>query len=256
MVIVDYLKKGKIAYIKINRPEAMNALNLAVKNGLIRAFENVRDDNDIRVAVITGAGDKAFCAGEDIKEMKTHDPEKVKENKDKWGVLRPDTIMKPFIAAVNGYCLGGGLELALCCDIRICSENAVFGLPETGIGVIPGNGATVRLPRFINRSIAVEMLLTGRQLDAGSAFNAGLVSHTVASPELVGKAEEIADSLVVRSPLAVSLTKETILRGPEMDFDDALGMEIEFNRYIRTTDDYLEGQRAFVEKRKPDFKGK
>ncbi len=251
MAVVEYVKEGKIAYITINRPEAMNSLSPEVMQGLRESMSDFRDNNDLWVAIITGAGDRAFSAGADIKGFVSGPgPSKSVEE------VRADTIWKPFIAAVNGFCLGGGCELAMTCDIRIASENAQFGQPEVNIGYMPGMGGTIRMPRFIPRALAAEILLTGNRIDAQTALRYGLISRVTTKENLMKTAKEIADTIITRGPLGVRATKEAMIRGYSMTLEDGLAFEKKLNGGLRNTYDFVEGAKAFAEKRPPQYKAK
>jgi enoyl-CoA hydratase/carnithine racemase len=254
-----YEKTGRIALITINRPEAMNALGGTVIQDLREAYIDFRDNPDLWVAMITGAGDKAFCAGADIKgfnrqidsgqaggQPRTPDTERI----------APDTIYKPFIAAINGFCLGGGLELAMTCDIRIAAEHAQFGLPEINIGLIPGGGGTQRLPRFVPRALAAEILFTGNRVDAREAFRMGLVNRVVPADQLMAKAREMAEAICKRAPISVQSAKEAMLRGINLPLEEGLAVEREMIARVRATADFQEGVKAFVEKRPAHFKAR
>jgi len=251
---VDYEKKGRIALITLNRPEALNALNGDVHRELNEALVDFRDNDDLWVAIITGAGDRAFSAGADIKGFQAGTGEKPKKGAEP--PVRADTIWKPVIAAIHGYCLGGGLELALTCDIRIAAENVQMGQPEINIGFIAGGGGTQRLPRFLPRAIASDILLTGNRINAEEALRWGLVSRVVPRDQLMKTAMEMAETICTRGPLGVRATKEAIIRGYDMTLENGLYLEAEKVAYIRTTDDFMEGARAFAQKKPPDYKGK
>jgi len=258
MAAVEYVKEGRIAYITINNVENMNSLSAAVSMGLQDAYYNFKDDNDLWVAILTGAGDRAFCAGADIKgfipapgsQPGAGPPRPVRQP------IRPDQIWKPFIAAIHGYCLGGGNEMAMTCDIRIAAENAQFGQPEINIGFMPGAGGTIRLPRFVPRAIAAEMLLTGNRINAQEALRIGLISRVVPRDKLMATAKEIADTIISRGPLGVRASKEAMIRGSDMKLDEGLALERELSGGIRRTEDFIEGARAFAQKRPPEYKGK
>lgn len=251
---VDYVKEGRIAIMTINRPEAMNALNADVTQEMQAAMKDFRDNDDLWVAIITGAGERAFSAGADIKGFRpATGTEEIRQEE---APVRADTIWKPFIAAINGYALGGGLELAMTCDIRIASENAQFGQPEINIGFMPGAGGTQRLPRFVPRALAAEMLMTGNRINAQEAYRIGLISRVVPLDQLMPTAKEIANTICQRGPLGVQKSKEAMIRGYDMTLEEGLLLERQFNAYIRTTEDFMEGARAFVEKRSPDYKAK
>ena len=256
---IVYEKKGRIAFITINRPEAMNALGGTVIQDMREAYIDFRDDPELRVAVITGAGNKAFCAGADIKGFnrqidsgqagggqRTPDTERI----------QPDTIYKPFIAAINGYCLGGGLELAMTCDIRIAAEHAQFGLPEINIGLIPGGGGTQRLPRFVPRALAAEIMFTGNRIDAQEAWRIGLINRVVTPDRLMSEVLEMAETICKRAPISVQSAKEAMLRGINLPLEEGLAMEREMVVRVRGTDDFQEGVKAFVEKRPAVFQAR
>ena len=252
-----YEKKGKIAYITINRPEALNALNPETYQELSQALLDFRDDAESWVVIITGAGEKAFCAGADLKEMVP-----VLEGlRNEWWRL-PPTIMrglelwKPVIAAINGFALGGGLELALACDLRIAAENASFGLPEVTLGLIPGWGGTQRLPRAITKAKAAELLFLGQRIDAQEAYRIGLVNKVVPQSQLLSGAQEWAERLCEIPPLAVSAAKEAMMKGLDISLEEGLGLETKLEDFLFTTEDSKEGRAAWQEKRKPVLKGK
>ncbi|MFC1989188.1 enoyl-CoA hydratase/isomerase family protein [Chloroflexota bacterium] len=249
---VDIKTEGRIAIFTINRPDAMNSLNDEVHRELSKAMMDFRDNPDLWVAIITGAGEKAFSAGQDIKGFRAGPEEE--------GVIRAynlaDKIWKPFIAAINGYALGGGLELALTCDIRIAAEHARLGQPEINIGYMPGAGGTQRLPRFIPRAIAAEMLLTGQFIDAKEAYRIGLVNRVVPLDKLMSTAKEIAEAICQRGPLGVRATKEAMIRGYSMTLEEGLRLEQELTNGLRSTEDFVEGTKAFAEKRPPNYKAK
>ncbi len=257
MALLDYTKEGKIATFTINRPEAMNALNLEVNRLLHEAMLDFRDDDNLWVGIFTGAGDKAFCAGADIKELL---PFLAKHGQEMWAFPathnRGMDLWKPLIAAINGFCLGGGLEIALGCDIRIAGEKARLGVPEVTLGLIPGDGGTQRLPRAIPRCKAAEMLLMGKMIDAQEAYRIGLVNTVVPPEEVMSTAREWAESICKAGPLAVRAAKQAMLRGCEMPLNDGLRLEFMLNAYVTSTEDFTEGTTAFVEKRKPVYKGK
>ena len=257
MAVLDYTKEGRIATFTINRPDALNALNLQVNHELHKAMKDFRDDDALWVGIITGAGDKAFCAGADIKEtlpfLKEH-------GQSMWAFRYTHTrgmdMWKPLIAAINGFCLGGGLEIALGCDIRIAGEKARLGLPEVTLGLIPGDGGTQRLPRMIPRCKAAELLLTGKLIDAQEAYRIGLVNIIVPPEQVMSTAKEWAETICKAGPLAVRAAKQAMIRGSEMPLEDGLRLEYMLNAYVTSTEDFAEGTTAFVEKRKPVFKAK
>jgi len=254
---VDYEKKGKIAIMTINRPEARNALGADVSREMNEAMVDFRDDPNLWVAIITGAGDKAFSAGADIKGFArgldssgagTAEPARTVER------VRADQIWKPFIAAINGYALGGGLELAMTCDIRIAAEHAELGQPEINIGIIAGAGGTQRLPRFVPRAMAAKILLTGERISAQEALRIGLVSDVVPLDQLMPTAMQIAETICQKAPLSVRATKQAMIQGYSLPLDQGLQLEHELAVGLRSTKDRAEGVRAFVEKRAPVFK--
>jgi len=251
---VDYEKKGRIALITLNRPEALNALNGDVQRELHQAMVDFQDDDDLWVAVLTGAGDRAFSAGADIKGFRPGTGEVPQRSGEP--PARADTIWKPFIAAIHGYCLGGGLELAMTCDIRIAADNAQLGQPEINIGFMAGGGGTQRLTRFVPRAVAADILLTGDRISAQQALQWGLVSRVVPPDQLMPTAMEMAETICQRGPLGVRATKEAMVRGYDMALGDGLHLETEKVAYVRTTEDFMEGARAFAQKRTPDYKGK
>ncbi|MBW2622847.1 MAG: enoyl-CoA hydratase/isomerase family protein [Deltaproteobacteria bacterium] len=252
---VKYETDGRIALITINRPEAMNSLSVEVRNGLQEAYADFNDNNDLWVAIITGAGEKAFCAGADIKSFRQASNADAPAQPQK-PPLRPDAIWKPFIAAINGYCLGGGLEMAMTCDMRIAADHAQLGQPEVNIGFMPGGGGTQRLPRFVPRALAAEILLTGNRISAQEAYRIGLVNKVVPLDQLMDAAKEMANTICERGPLGVRATKEALIRGYSMPLEEGLQLETQLAGQIRTTDDFAEGARAFAEKRPPAYKAK
>lgn len=251
---VDYKVEGRVATMTINRPEAMNALNAAVRQELHDAMVSFRDDPEVWVAILTGAGDRAFSAGADIKDFRPSTGQEAPARPE--APVRADTIWKPFIAAIHGYCLGGGLELAMTCDIRIAADDARLGQPEINIGFMPGGGGTQRLPRFVSRAWAAEILLTGDRINAEEALRIGLVSRVVPRDQLMSTALEIANTICSRGPLGVRATKEAMIRGHNMTLEEGLALETKLAHHIRSSEDFMEGARAFVEKRPPDYKGK
>ncbi|HUV43917.1 MAG TPA: enoyl-CoA hydratase-related protein [Dehalococcoidales bacterium] len=254
MAAVIYEKKGHIAIITLNRPEALNALNADIHRELHETMVDFRDNDDLWVAILTGTGDRAFSAGADIKGFQPGTGEAPRRGDEP--PVRADTIWKPVIAAIHGYCLGGGLELALTCDIRIAADNAQLGQPEVNIGFMAGGGGTQRLPRFIPRAVAAEILLTGNRINTEEALRWGLVSRVVPRDQLMSTAMEIAETICQRGPLGIRATKEAIIRGYDMTLPDGLYLEAEKVAYVRTTDDFMEGARAFAQKKTPDYKGK
>jgi len=254
---IDYKKEGRVAIFTINRPEAMNALNMEAVRELLEAMTAFRDDPELWVGIVTGTGEKAFCGGADIKDtlpfMKEH-------SRNPWSVppsiMRGLELWKPLIAAINGMALGGGLELALACDIRIASETARLGTPEVTLGMMPGWGGTQRLPRAISWCNAAELLLMGKLIDAQEAYRIGLVNKVVPQGEVLATAKEWAETICQTGPLAVRAVKEAMIRGSAMTLEEGLRLENSFVAYIMGTEDFTEGTTAFVEKRKPSYKAK
>jgi len=252
-----YEKKGKVAYLTINRPQALNSLDPETFQELSDALIDFRKDDERLVAIITGAGDRAFCAGADIKTTIPF----LKESRGEWWrqppvIMRGLEVWKPLIAAINGFCLGGGLEVALACDFRIASEKATFGVPEVRLGLIPGWGGASRLPRFIPRGRAAEMLMTGESIDAQEAHRLGLVNKVLPPQQLMPTCEEWAQRLCSLPPLSVRAAKEMVVKGSELSLEDALRLETKLEDFLLASEDLEEGTRAFIEKRKGVFKGK
>ena len=254
---VDYTKEGRIAIFTINHPQVRNALNMEAIRELQKAMIDFRDDPELLVGIITGAGEKAFCAGADVTDTLTF----MKEHRDTPEAFpalptRGLDIWKPLIAAINGLALGGGLELVLACDIRIASENARLGVPEVSLGLIPGWGGTQRLPRAIPWAKAAELILMGRTIDAQEAYRIGLINKVVALEQLMPTAREWAGIICQRAPLAVRAAKEAMIRGCSMTLEEGLRLENSLENYLLGTEDFTEGITAFLEKRKPIFKEK
>ena len=254
---IGYNKEGKIAVFTLNRPEALNAVDPESARELSQALVDFRDDDELLVGIITGAGDRAFSIGADIKTML---PE-MKKNREQ-SSAEPPTIMrglnlwKPMIAAINGAALGGGLEIALACDLRIASENATFGLPEVTLGLIPGWGGTQRLPHAIPLAKAAELLLTGRPIDAQEAYRIGLVNKVVPSQKLMQIAKQMAEMLCRPAPLAVRAAKKAMIQGASLPLEEGLELEKNLNDFLVTTEDFDEGCKASIKRRKAVFKSK
>jgi enoyl-CoA hydratase len=246
-----------IATITLNRPEALNAFNTAQLEELLAAMRQVGTDDAIRAIVITGAGDRAFAAGADIKEMEAKSPLEAKAFAELGHAVCAaiERAPQPTIAAVNGYALGGGCEIALACDIRLAAERAVLGQPEVALGIFPGWGGTQRLPRLVGAGLAKEIIFTGRQVNAAEALRIGLVNAVHPAQELLGKARELAAQIAVQGPLAVRHAKIAINHA----FGDTLGgfeQEQQLFALLFGTADQREGMAAFVARRKPTFVGK
>jgi enoyl-CoA hydratase/carnithine racemase len=250
---VIFEKKGPIAYVTINRPERLNACDFETYGRLTDIWTEFRDDSDLRVAIFTGAGERAFCAGSDIKSNYV-------ERIGREGARTPYAVMfeltKPVIAAINGHANGGGLEQALACDIRVTAEHAQFGLGEVRLGWLPGGGGTQRLPRLIPLGRALEMLYTGKRIDAQEALRLGLVDYIVPMSALIARCEEIATEICKSAPLAVQKIKEVALRGLDLPLADGLRNEQKAYQWLNTTEDAREGALAFAQKRPPNWKGK
>ncbi len=252
-----YEKTGSIGLLTINRPDRMNALSTELTDELKSLLDTLENDKDLRVLVITGAGHKAFVAGADIQELADRDAEKgIRVSVERQDIFaKIENLPFPAIAAVNGYALGGGLELALACTLRFCSSNAQFGAPEVKLGIIPGDGGTQRLPRLIGLGKAMEMILTGDFVDAQEAHRIGLVNKVFPPENLMDKTMETARTLASRPPLAVRFAKEAVNRSLELR---AAGYALESTLHALscTTEDKKEGVAAFLEKRKANFQGK
>ncbi|MFN0095498.1 MAG: enoyl-CoA hydratase/isomerase family protein [Dehalococcoidia bacterium] len=253
---IIYEKRGAVALITINRPGALNSVSGLVSREMQAAWEDFRDDDDLRVAILTGAGERAFSTGMDLVATAAGENQFAGRPAPFGGFTKRMPIYKPIIAAINGFCLAGGLELALTCDIRICIPEARFGLPEVRWAIMPGAGGTQRLPRAIPEAWANYMVLTGEQIDAETAMRIGLISHIVPRENLLEKAFEIAAVICERGPLAVRTAKEAILRGRDMPLDHGLAYEDVLLGRLMATDDAKEGPKAFAEKRKPEYHGR
>jgi enoyl-CoA hydratase/carnithine racemase len=255
---IDVELSGGVAVITINRPERMNAMDAEAYAALSEAWKRVRDDTAIRAAVVTGAGDRAFSTGADIKSFLT-DPTDLSQF---WNTQRDQLlnrgleVFKPIIAAVNGYCVGGGLTLLLATDIRIAADHAQFGLAEVKRGIIAGNGGTQRVLQQLPYAIAMEVLLTGDRFDATTAERWGLVNRVVAGDELMATAMDYAERIAANAPLAVQAAKELALRSRDMDLVSGLRLEQTMNRLLQFSADAKEGPAAFAEKRPPEFEGR
>jgi enoyl-CoA hydratase/carnithine racemase len=251
--------RGAVAVITINRPEAMNALDPETNAELARAWRDFDADPELLVGVITGAGDRAFSAGADLKKLIPLQREQARRGESsEWnfgGLTRGFTTWKPVIAAVNGHCLAGGLEMALACDIRLCAPNATFGLSEVRWGIIPGAGGTQRLPRAVPLGWALQMILSGEPIDAQEAFRIGLVNRVLPQAELLPAAVQLAETIASRGPLAVRAAKRAVLEGLDRGLQAGLGLEAALFDELMHSEDAVEGPRAFAEKRPPRFSG-
>jgi enoyl-CoA hydratase len=251
-------KDGPIAIVTVNRPKALNALNILAFKELKLCFEALAEDKTVRVAIITGAGEKSFVAGADILEIANMDMAAGRDLSFNGNIVFSLIQAMPFpvIAAVNGFALGGGCELTMACHIRVASEKAKFGQPEINLGLIPGYGGTQRLPRLIGRGRALDLLLTGRMITAKEAFDWGLVNYITSPEELMDTAKKIAMGITEKSSSAVRSMLEAVHTGMQLPLDQAIQVEVQHFAYCNGTDDKNEGTRAFLEKRKPEFKGK
>jgi enoyl-CoA hydratase len=249
---------GRVHTVMVNRPEALNAMNTALLEELLATLKDLGADDQCGVIVLTGAGDRSFIAGADIKEMDGKTPLEARAYSELGQEIAHmlEVMRKPTIAAVNGYALGGGCELALACDIRLCSENAQFGQPEINLGIIPGWGGTQRLARATNIGYAKELILSGRMVDSDEAFERGLVQHVYPLEELMPRTMELAQQMATKSPVALYYAKESTNRALHGDIGGNLVHEADLYSLMFSTDDAKEGLRAFVEKRKPTFVGK
>ena len=261
---IQFEQEGPVAILTIDRPKVHNALDFETSDALVDAWMRFRDDDALRVAVLTGAGERAFCAGADLRNVgefyKTlTSAQRLRRSEQVpglGGITKNLAIDKPMLAAVNGHCLAGGLELALACDLRIASENATFGLPEVTRGMLPGAGGTQRLPRLVGPERALDLILTGRRIDAPEAERMGLVTRVVPQAELRDAALAVARVIAENGPLAVRAAKAAVWRGLDLPLEEGLRLEQLIAEPIRQSEDAREGPRAFLEKRKPEFKGR
>lgn len=254
---LHFEKRNQIAFLTIARPKVLNALNAATMQELAQAFHAVQEDDDVRVAILTGDGEKAFVAGADLTELVALGAIAAADLATRGQALFSliETCGKPVIAAVNGFALGAGCELALACSIRLAADTARFGQPETKLGLIPGYGGTQRLPRLIGKGRALEILLTGEMIDAGEALRIGLVNEVLPADQLLPRAEALAASILANGPLAIRYCLQAVNRGMEMPLAEAMAHEAALFALCCATEDKTEGTRAFLEKRAPQFKG-
>lgn len=255
---ITYEKREGIATITLNRPEALNAFDEDVVNEVLQAVEDVQADNSVRVVVLTGAGEKAFSAGADIKTMKGFNALKARQLSLMGEKLcnALEDMDKPVIAAINGYALGGGLEVAMACDLRLASEKARMGQTEINIGLIPGWGGTQRLTRLIGKTKAKELIFTGKMITPQKAEKLGIVNQIIPQEQFREKVREVAEELASKAPVALKVAKSVINRGADMSLDSAIALEREGFGVVGSTEDLQEGVSAFTEKRKPEFKGR
>ncbi len=255
-LLVD--RDGAVATLTINRPTVLNALNTQTLDELRRAILELKHDDTVRVVILTGSGEKSFVAGADINELAAQTPTSGRDH-----ALAGQHVLdlienmgKPVIAAINGYALGGGCELAMACTIRIAADTAKLGQPEINLGIIPGYAGTQRLSRLVGRGAALEILLTGDQMSAADAYRIGLVNRVVTPANLLGEARKLAQTLASKAPIAIRYILDAVNGGLQMSFREAENHEATLFGLVSTTDDMREGTRAFLEKRKPEFKGK
>jgi enoyl-CoA hydratase/carnithine racemase len=255
---VLYEKKGPIAYVTINRPKVLNALNTPTWTDLHTAFEDAKKDASVRGVILTGAGDKAFVAGADISELANVDAYDAEESsRFGQGVLDlVENLGKPVIAAINGFALGGGCETAMACTIRIAVEQARFGQPEVKLGLLPGGGGTQRLPRLVGKGRALQLILTGETISAQEAYRIGLVNEVVPAADLMARAETILKQILANAPIALKFSLQAVNKGLETAQSEGLALEASYFGICAATEDKKEGTSAFLEKRAPKFQGK
>jgi len=256
--VLLYEKHDKVATVTLNRPKALNALNTGLLTDLRDALVDAEADVDIRVIVLTGAGDRAFCAGADIQELRDKSAIEARD----WSMWVQEItsymerLRKPILAKINGFCLGGGLELAMACDFRIATDKSLFGLPEVNLAIIPGGGGTQRLTRLIGKTKALELLMTGTQIDAEEALRLTLVNTVVPVDVLDAAVEAVIKELRTKSAVTLGLLKLAVNNGLEMSLEQALYYEAECFGSALATEDSREGLKAFLDRRKAEFKGK
>ena len=255
-LLVD--RDGPVSIVTINRPKVLNALNGPTLDELDQVIDDARRDDGVRVIVLTGAGDRAFVAGADINELAVQTPVAGREHARKGQALfdRIERLGKPVIAAVNGFALGGGCELAMACTIRLAADTAKLGQPEINLGLLPGYAGSQRLPRLVGRGRALELLLLGHQITAEEAWRIGLVNRVVPAAQLMTETRALAQSLASKAPVAVRYILDAVASGLDMSFADAQDYEATLFGLVSTTEDMREGTRAFLEKRKAEFKGR
>ena len=251
-------RDGAVAVVTVNRPKVLNALNTQTLDELRRAILDLKHDAGVRAVVLTGSGEKSFVAGADINELATQTPTTGREHAIAGQHVLDliEHLGKPVIAAINGYALGGGCELAMACTLRLASETAKLGQPEINLGLIPGYAGTQRLARIVGRGRALELLLTGDQITAHEAYRLGLVNRVVAAADLLPEARKLAALLAAKAPVAIRYILDAVHKGLEMPFPQAQIFEATLFGLVASTDDMREGTQAFLEKRKPEFRGK
>ncbi len=248
---------GHVATLTINRPDKLNALNIETRGRMVQELDELAKNDDVRVVVITGAGDKAFVAGADISEFEGRSPvDQYRIMTDSSVFLAVDRFPKPTIAAINGFCLGGGCELAMACDIRIASERAKLGQPEINLGLLPGGGGTQRLPRLVGMGAALKLLYTGDFIRADEAHRIGLVDEVVPAGDVAARAKELAEAIAAKSPVALRLIKQAVRTSLRTPLDEGLSQEVSLFALAFASEDMKEGVNAFLNKRKPNFTGR
>ena len=248
---------GHVATLTINRPDKLNALNIETRGRMVRELDELAKNDDVRVLVITGAGDKAFIAGADISEFEGRSPvDQYRVMTDSSVFLAVDRFPKPTIAAINGFCLGGGCELAMACDIRIASQKAKLGQPEINLGLLPGGGGTQRLPRLVGMGAAFKLLYTGDFIRADEALRIGLVDEVVPAGDVAARAKELAEAIAAKSPVALRLIKQAVRTSMRTPLDEGLSQEVSLFALAFASEDMKEGVDAFLNKRKPNFTGR
>jgi enoyl-CoA hydratase len=255
---IRYEQADGVATVTLNRPDVHNAMNQAMRRELLEVFTRLRGDDTVRAVVVTGAGDKAFSAGADIREfLEPPVPTQFREARRRVDFRREmERCPQPIIAAIRGYAFGGGLEMALACDIRIAAEDAQLGLTEINLAILPGGGGTQRLPRLVGRGKALEMIMTGMRIPAAEALRIGLVERVVPVAELPSAAQALARTLADKAPVALRYAKEAVVGGLGLPLEDGIRLENDLATLLRTTEDRVEGAKAFVEKRKPRWTGR
>ena len=250
-------KRGRVAVVTINRPDKLNALSSKVHAEGVVALDELKHDDEVRVVVITGSGEKSFIAGADIGEFQDKTPITQRNSFNERTLFNSiEAFPKPVIAMVNGFCLGGGNELAMACDIRIAGENARFSQPEINLGIMCGGGGTQRLPRLVGEGRAMEIVLTGDMIDAATAERFGLVNHVYPSADLEAETMSLAEKIAEKAPIALQLSKEAVKFASRSNLDEGLRREVDLFAICFSTEDKKEGVAAFLEKRKPEFQGK
>jgi enoyl-CoA hydratase len=251
-------KKNQIAYVTIDRPKVLNALNMATMEELREVFTDLAADRDIRVVILTGGGEKAFVAGADINELQKNNPVEAKAYTHRGQAVLDliENLGKPVIACINGFALGGGCEIAMACTMRLAGENAKLGQPEVKLGIIPGYGGTQRLPRLVGTGLAMQLLLTGEMITAQEAHRIGLVNEVLPADKLVSRAEEIAAKIIANAPLAIQYCMEAVNQGLNMTLQEGLFLEATLFGICSASEDKKEGTTAFLEKRKANFQGR